>query len=141
MQGEGFWIADDFDAPLPDDLRAAFEGGDRACCSTRSWPSGGRSTPSACPGACLDAVQGAEGEVFLGRASRWQMATERGIGKLHPDLARFVSRVEADGFRWLSIESRHILELAGLPQADDHEDPFDRLPAAPSRAEPSRSSC
>lgn len=28
MKGEGFWIADDFDAPLPDDLLAAFEGGD-----------------------------------------------------------------------------------------------------------------
>lgn len=81
-------------------------------------------------------MQGAEGEVFLGRASRWQMATERGIGKLHPELARFASRVEADGFRGLAIESRHILELAGLPQADDHEDPFDRLRAAPSRAEP-----
>jgi prevent-host-death family protein len=28
MMGEGFWIADDFDAPLPDDLQAAFEGRD-----------------------------------------------------------------------------------------------------------------
>lgn len=26
MQGEGFWIADDFDAPLPDDMIAAIEG-------------------------------------------------------------------------------------------------------------------
>ncbi len=28
MQGQGFWIADDFDAPLPEDLQAAFEGRD-----------------------------------------------------------------------------------------------------------------
>ncbi len=28
MQGQGFWIADDFDAPLPEDLQAAFVGRD-----------------------------------------------------------------------------------------------------------------
>lgn len=28
MKGQGFWIADDFDAPLPEDLQAAFEGRD-----------------------------------------------------------------------------------------------------------------
>lgn len=28
MTGEGGWIAEDFDAPLPDDLLAAFEGRD-----------------------------------------------------------------------------------------------------------------
>lgn len=28
MEDEGYWIADDFDAPLPDDLQAAFEGRD-----------------------------------------------------------------------------------------------------------------
>lgn len=26
MQGEGFWVASDFDAALPDDIAAAFEG-------------------------------------------------------------------------------------------------------------------
>jgi prevent-host-death family protein len=28
MEGEGFWVADDFDAALPDELIAAFEGRD-----------------------------------------------------------------------------------------------------------------
>ncbi|MFN3593462.1 MAG: type II toxin-antitoxin system Phd/YefM family antitoxin [Thiobacillaceae bacterium] len=28
MKDQGFWIADDFDAPLPEDLQAAFEGRD-----------------------------------------------------------------------------------------------------------------
>ncbi|MCS6787167.1 MAG: type II toxin-antitoxin system Phd/YefM family antitoxin [Thiobacillaceae bacterium] len=26
MQGQGYWIADDFDAPLPEELLAAFQG-------------------------------------------------------------------------------------------------------------------
>ena len=28
MQGEGFWVASDFDAALPDDIAAAFQGRD-----------------------------------------------------------------------------------------------------------------
>lgn len=28
MKDQGFWIADDFDAPLPEDLQATFEGRD-----------------------------------------------------------------------------------------------------------------
>lgn len=27
LEGKGYWIADDFDAPLPDDLLDLFEGG------------------------------------------------------------------------------------------------------------------
>ena len=64
------------------------------------------------------------------------MAIKLGLGKLRLDLPRFVSSVEADGFRWLGIENRHILELAGLPQVDDHKDPFDRLLVAQSLSEP-----
>jgi prevent-host-death family protein len=26
LEGKGYWIADDFDAPLPDDLQGLFEG-------------------------------------------------------------------------------------------------------------------
>ena len=28
LEGKGYWIADDFDAPLPDDLQRRFEGKD-----------------------------------------------------------------------------------------------------------------
>lgn len=93
--------------------------------------------PERLPKACVDAVQGSAGEVFVSRASLWEMAIKRSIGKLRLDLPRFVSRIEADGFRWLGIENRHLLELALLPQADEHKDPFDRLLVAQSRSEPS----
>ncbi|HMO46150.1 MAG TPA: type II toxin-antitoxin system VapC family toxin [Rubrivivax sp.] len=92
--------------------------------------------PQRLPRACVDAVLGNDGDTFISRASLWEMAIKQGLGKLHLDLPRFAARVEADGFRWLAIENRHILELAGLPQADDHKDPFDRLLAAQSRSEP-----
>lgn len=92
--------------------------------------------PQRLPASCVDAVRGNDGDTFISRASSWEMAIKLGLGKLHLDLPRFIARIEADGFRWLAIENRHILELSGLPQADDHKDPFDRLLAAQSRSEP-----
>ncbi|MBN8511067.1 MAG: type II toxin-antitoxin system VapC family toxin [Burkholderiales bacterium] len=92
--------------------------------------------PARLPESCVNAVLGDEGDVFVSRASLWEMAIKHGLGKLHLDLPRFAARIEADGFRWLAIENRHILELSALPQADDHKDPFDRLLAAQSRCEP-----
>lgn len=92
--------------------------------------------PERVPKACVDAVLGGEGEVFASRASLWVMAIKRGIGKLRLDLLRFVSCIDADGFRWLGIENRHILELSGLPQAEDRKDRFDRLLVAQSLSEP-----
>lgn len=75
-------------------------------------------------------------EIFLSRASLWEMAIKVNAGKLHLDLPWFVERSEADGFCWLGIESAHILTYATLPMFDDHKDPFDRLLAAQSITEP-----
>jgi PIN domain nuclease of toxin-antitoxin system len=75
-------------------------------------------------------------EVFLSRASLWEMAIKINTAKLHIDLARFVRQSEADGFRWLDIATEHILACASLPTFADHKDPFDRLLVAQSIAEP-----
>ena len=45
------------------------------------------------------------------------------------------SLLPTDGFLWLDIENRHILEVASLPYFDDHKDPFDRLLVAQSLSE------
>lgn len=92
--------------------------------------------PERLPKACVEAVLDHAGEVFLSRASLWEMAIKRGEGKLHLDLSRFMASMVADSFRWLGIESRHVLEVAGLPRSVDHKDPFDRLLVAQSLSEP-----
>jgi PIN domain nuclease of toxin-antitoxin system len=63
------------------------------------------------------------------------MAIKIGTGKLGIDLREFIEHTEADGFAWLGIENRHILQLRQLPAQEDHKDPFDRLLAAQSLAE------
>jgi len=50
--------------------------------------------------------------------------------------SRFAHQVTTDGFLWLNIENRHILEAVSLPHFDDHKDPFDRLLVAQSLSEP-----
>lgn len=92
--------------------------------------------PERLPKACVDALLDNAGDAYLSRASLWEMAVKRGTGKLHLDLPRFVTHMEADGFRWLAIENRHLLEVAELPISEDHKDPFDRLLVAQSLSEP-----
>ena len=72
----------------------------------------------------------------MSRASLWEMAIKVGLGKLRVDLIKFAHQVTTDGFLWLDIENRHILEVASLPYRDDHKDPFDRLLVAQSLSEP-----
>jgi PIN domain nuclease of toxin-antitoxin system len=83
----------------------------------------------------LTLVQEAE-EVFISRASLWEMAIKCAMGKLHIDLPRFAQQSESAGFNWLDINNQHILHLAELPLHDDHKDPFDRLLISQSLSEP-----
>ena len=80
-------------------------------------------------------VDGSE-EVFISRASLWEMAIQISIGRLKMDLERFTSSVERQGFSWLDIRNEHLLAVATLPSFEDHRDPFDRLFVAQSQAEP-----
>lgn len=75
-------------------------------------------------------------EIFVSRASLWEMAIKVSVGKLDVDLADFADQVERDGFSWLPIENRHLLRVAELSIHADHKDPFDRLLVAQSQCEP-----
>ena len=56
--------------------------------------------------------------------SYWEIAVKKSLGKLTtPD--NLVAIVEDSGFTWISLETRHIAQLAALPLL--YSDPFDRL--------------
>lgn len=88
------------------------------------------------PGAVLAMIEQAEDEAFVSRATQWEMAIKIGNGRLRIDLSEFCEQVVVDGFSWLPIESRHLLQVAALPAFLDHKDPFDRLLVAQSLTEP-----
>ncbi len=75
-------------------------------------------------------------EVFVSRISLWEMAIKTSTGSLRIDLSRFAEEIERTGFRWLGLETSHILMVATLPSHADHRDPFDRLLVAQSLVEP-----
>lgn len=74
--------------------------------------------------------------VHVSRASLWEIAIKRSLGRLQLDLERFVRQVGKDGFEWLDIRNAHLLAVADLSVFDDHRDPFDRLLVAQSLTEP-----
>lgn len=80
-------------------------------------------------------VEGAD-QVFVSRASLWELTIKAGLGKVRIDLPVFAEQVDAMGFTWLPIENAHVLTLTFLPTLDDHRDPFDRLLVAQSMSEP-----
>jgi PIN domain nuclease of toxin-antitoxin system len=92
--------------------------------------------PARIPAAARSLIEDTNEEVYVSRASLWEMAIKVGLGKLRVDLIKFAHQVTTDGFLWLDIENRHILEVASLPYFDDHKDPFDRLLVAQSLSEP-----
>ena len=87
-------------------------------------------------GAVVALIEQAEDEALVSRATQWEMAIKIGNGRLRIDLPEFCEQVAVDGFSWLPIESRHLLQVAALPAFPDHKDPFDRLLVAQSLAEP-----
>jgi PIN domain nuclease of toxin-antitoxin system len=75
-------------------------------------------------------------QAYVSKASLWEMAIKRSLGKLDADLPRIVEEIPAIGMRYLDIQPEHVLKLAELPTFDDHKDPFDRMLVAQSLAEP-----
>ncbi|MGH8592323.1 MAG: type II toxin-antitoxin system VapC family toxin [Gammaproteobacteria bacterium] len=88
------------------------------------------------PAKAREWVEQAEDGVFVSQATLWELAIKVNRGKLRLDLPKFARQIERDGFRWLRIDNRHLLTVAGLPSYDDHKDPFDRLLVAQSMTEP-----
>ena len=64
---------------------------------------------------------------YLSLASWWEIAIKCSLGKLELDipLDDFISERVDEGFRVLSIETKHLPRLTSLPF--HHRDPFDRL--------------
>ena len=92
--------------------------------------------PERLPPLCADLVLDADDSSYISRISLWEIAIKTGIGKLHLDLPQFIARMTDDGFTSLGLEDEHIIGLCGLPEQDDHKDPFDRLLVAQSLTEP-----
>jgi PIN domain nuclease of toxin-antitoxin system len=74
--------------------------------------------------------------VYVSLVSLWEMAIKVSQKKLQVDLDDLCRNITNDGFQWLPVENRHILQVATLPLFDDHKDPFDRLLVAQSLTEP-----
>ena len=75
-------------------------------------------------------------EVFASTASIWELAIKVSLGKLHLDIERLVSLLDAAGIYELQITRPHAMAVARLPLL--HRDPFDRLLIAQAIAEPMR---
>ena len=88
------------------------------------------------PPEAVERVQAPETEVFVSQASLWEMAIKCSLGRLRVDLPELERQVPRQGFRWLPIRNRHLLEVAELETFTDHRDPFDRLLVGQSRVEP-----
>jgi len=80
------------------------------------------------------ALESERGDLWVSRASLWEVAIKVSAGKLPIDVSVFAAQVEEFGFRWLDIRNPHLLEVAGMP-LKGHRDPFDRLLVAQARVE------
>ena len=67
---------------------------------------------------------------YISPASYWELAIKVSAGKyvLNETFADLIQHSIIDnGFRILSIDPRHAVQVAALPYTPEHKDPFDRL--------------
>ena len=86
--------------------------------------------------AARELVEDSRNELFLSAASSWEIAIKFALGKLplpEPPAQYVPSRLQTSGTKALSVEQRHALHVATLPQ--HHRDPFDRLIVAQAELE------
>ena len=94
------------------------------------------STPERLRREALDALLDPANEVYFSVASAWEIIIKHGLGKLTlpgPPEPFVPERVAALGHKVLTIELRHVLAVAALPQ--HHKDPFDRVLLAQALSE------
>ena len=90
------------------------------------WDEGARLRPDA------DRAIREAGQVYVSAVSGWEVAIKTTLGRLNP--RRTVAQaMEDSGFEELPVRLHHAEALAELPL--HHRDPFDRMLAAPARAE------
>jgi len=75
-------------------------------------------------------------EVYVSAASIWEISIKSRLGKIDADPDVMVRAIATSGFRELPVSAAHAAQIARLPHAADHKDPFDRLLVAQSMVEP-----
>ena len=72
--------------------------------------------------------------IMISAVVPWELAIKTNIGKLRADglLVKWASKIAAEGFTELPIESSHAIRAGLLPR--HHKDPFDRLLVAQAQA-------
>lgn len=75
-------------------------------------------------------------EVYVSAASIWEIAIKSALGKTDADPEEMAAAIDASGFIELPVSSQHAAQVGKLPFIENHRDPFDRLLAAQSMAEP-----
>ncbi|HIJ64263.1 MAG TPA: type II toxin-antitoxin system VapC family toxin [Rhodospirillaceae bacterium] len=83
----------------------------------------------------LDAIRDPANDVFVSMVSLMEVAVKQRIGKLRVDLDALLSEFAEQGFEFLPLTPRHVLELAKLPVHPEHKDPFDHQLIAQAIAE------
>jgi len=76
--------------------------------------------------------------VWVSVASLWEIAIKHALGRgnLPVSAERASHYFQAAGYKLLSIQANHVLQLAQLPA--HHQDPFDRMIVAQALIEPMR---
>lgn len=74
--------------------------------------------------------------VYVSSASVWEIAIKSAVGKIDADMLEIARAIKESGFSELPISVLHAAQVANLPMANDHKDPFDRLLLAQAVAEP-----
>ncbi len=79
-------------------------------------------------------LQDSSEDIFVSVASVWEIVIKKSKGRLKTpkDIA---GGIREAGFKILSIEISHVLEVGELSLRKDHQDPFDRILIAQARAE------
>ena len=95
-----------------------------------------RDTPENLSARAYEAISSTESDIYLSVVAVWEIQIKRAIGKIEVkgslhDAIR--AERDANGFRILSVELAHSLNIENLPPI--HGDPFDRMLIAQAMVE------
>ena len=81
-----------------------------------------------------NAIENTMNSIIVSAVVPWELAIKTNIGKLrvHGLLANWASKIAAEGFREIPVESAHAIRAGLLPR--HHKDPFDRMLVAQAQA-------
>ena len=144
------WVADDFDAPLPDELLKQFYGGTlpklidaprreaqmKYLLDTVAWLWSVHADDRLGDGAREILANGKE-EIYLSAASSWELSIKMRLGKLNfpGPPAHSVPSVHGEAGASIAIAVTHLHAVKVYDLPSHHSDPFDRLIIAQAMVE------